>query len=158
MQIFTNELVEYYKGREDYDKLFRYVFKVYTLAFTLGPPTDEFESGVMQTPKLEIDNNGVVDRFLKRGFLLLRYPYCPSVLSLLLKHWRVEEQSHYTITVEQTHMLALAEELIKGYHSSWLAVLLDTECLWSKEIQEYANTQFFPSLPQNIKNECKLDD
>ncbi len=158
MQMYEDELVKYYKSKPDYDKLFRYFFTVCALGFTPGVATNEFEIAVKKTPSLSIDENGVVQRFLKKGLLMLQNTYCSSVFSFLLNHWRIEEQNSYTVTIEQTHMLDLAEEIIKGYHSSGVDILLETICLWSRETQEYAYIYFYPSLPQNIRDRYKMDD
>jgi hypothetical protein len=144
--------MENYYKTADYERLFHYFFEVYAIALTKGVATDDFLFVKQQYPYLEIDNGNIVAKYLDRGLSLLREGYTPTVISLFLENLYVE-YSQGKISTEQMQMINLARSLIKSLHTFNLQTLLDMSGLWTDDTKAYADTYFYPKLPQNIKDE-----
>ena len=139
-----------YFQTDNYDELFKYFFDVYTIAFTKGLATDEFENIRQQIPNLNVDHDKRVSFFLGEGLSLLREAYTPNVLALLLDHLCIEFLGT-GISVEQLQIINLSKYLIKSLYAFDISEFLFMARFWSKQTKIYAEEHFYPSLPIDIQ-------
>ena len=139
----------------DYGKLFQYFFKLYGIAFTIGIATDDFEVSRNDFPKISIDKDDEVRNFVVVCVSYLQGAYPPIVIDILMDHLYLE-CLNATTSVEQRTMMALARRLIKGIHQFNIEIILDTKRLWSDDTVNYAEKNFYPRLPNDIKEKYFL--
>lgn len=139
-----------YFQTEDYDKLFGFFFDIYIVAFTKGFATDEFEKVKQKVPSLNMDNEGKISLFLMESLSLLRRAYTPKVLDLLLDHLSIEI-FETDISVEQHQLINLSKHLIKTLYQFDINEFLFMSRFWSEKTEIYAETHFYPRLPENVQ-------
>lgn len=139
-----------YFQTEDYDKLFRFFFEVYVVAFTKGFATDEFEKVKQKVPSLNMDNGEKISLFLVESLSFLRRAYTPKVLDLLLDHLSIEI-FETDIPVEQHQLINLSKHLIKTLYIFDINEFLFMSRFWSEKTEAYAETHFYPRLPIDIQ-------
>lgn len=144
------EITDFYKT-DDYGELFKYFFEIYVVAFTKGVATNDFELVRSKLPHIGIDSKGEVENFLREGTSFLREGYTPKLLSLFLDRLCVECVNIDTLK-EQKHMINMSRALIESLHQFDIEpLLLSLSVLWSNDVREYAETNFYPRLPSDIQ-------
>lgn len=146
--------IDLYKTK-DYGELFKYFFDLYAIAFTMGVATDEFEESRENFPNISIDKNGEITAFLRECTSYLAEACTPSVLDILMDRQFLECVGIDT-SKEQKNMMELSRRLIKGIHQFNIEAILDTQRLWSDDTVNYAEKNFYPRLPNDIKEKYFL--
>lgn len=146
---------DFYKT-EDYDKLFAFFFEIYIVVLTKGMASDDFESIRQEVPELTADTDKKVSKYLFESTSFLGEGYAPSLISLLLDHLDIKFAKE-SISIEQLHMMRLSRCLIEALHQFNIDILMfDMPPLWSKTTKKYAETYFYPRLPEDLKRKyCK---
>ena len=140
---------------EDYRKIFQYFFNLYIIAFTKGVATDEFEQIRRNLPNIDADKENEVQSFLLECTSYLREGYTPELLSIFIERQYLECVKTNT-SKEQQHMMNLSRHLINGIHQFNIEVILCMEKLWDINIRSYAETAFYPQLPEDIRKKYFL--
>lgn len=81
--------------------------------------------------------------------------YVPELFELILEHLTIECIKP-TTSKDELYVIELTKRVVYELYLGKISLLIDTIRLWSTEIKLYAQQNFFPFLPQDIKDKYNI--